>query len=80
MLFNVLYLSFYSALNGIKYIALYLLAKNGGWGGGGVPKWAYFCIQPSSNFICPMYSPICLLYRVIQDFVQKAPFPEIQAI
>ena len=46
----------------------------------GVSKWAYFCIQPSSNFICLMYCLIYLLYRVIQDFVQKALFCEIQAI
>ena len=48
-----------------------------GWG---VSKWAYFCIQPSSSFLCLMYNPICLLYRVIQDFMQKALFSEIQAI
>ena len=48
-------------------------------GGGGVKK-GYFCIQPSSNMFCLMCSPICPLYRVIQDFVQKALFPEIQAI
>ena len=37
-------------------------------------KWAYFCIQPRNNFIYLMYSAICLLYRVIQDFMQKALF------
>ena len=31
-------------------------------------KWAYFYIQPSSNFMRLMYSPICLLYHVIQYF------------
>ena len=49
-------------------------------GGGGVSKCAYFCMQPSSNFICLVYSPICLLYRVIHDFVQKVLFSAIQAI
>ena len=29
------------------------------------------------QFFCRMYSPICLLDRVIQDIVQKALFPEI---
>ena len=43
-------------------------------GGGGC-----FCTQPSSNF-CLMYSPICLLYCVIQDFAQKVLFSEIKAI
>ena len=47
---------------------------------GGVSKWAYFCTQPSSNFICLMFSPICLLYRAIQDFVQKSLFSKIEAI
>ena len=49
--------------------------------GGGI-RMGYFCIQPSCNFICLMYSPIspiCLLYRVMQDFVQKALFSERQA-
>ena len=46
----------------------------------GLSKRALFCIQPASNFICLMYSLICLHYRVIQDFVPKAPFSEIQAI
>ena len=45
-----------------------------------VSKWAYFCIEPSSNFLCLMCSQICLLYRVIQVVVQKALFPEIQAV
>ena len=48
-------------------------------GGGGVSKWAYFCIQPSFIFYL-MCRPICLLYRVIQDFVRKALFSEIQAV
>ena len=48
--------------------------------GVGDQKWAYFCIQTSSNFICLLYSPICLLYCVIQDFVQEAFFSEIQAL
>ena len=43
-----------------------------------VSKCAYFFIQPSSNFICLMFSPICLLNRLIQEFVQKALFSEIQ--
>ena len=47
--------------------------------GGGVSKLAYICIQPSSIFICLMHSPVCLLCLVIQDFVQKALFSEIQA-
>ena len=29
---------------------------------------------------CLICSPICLLYRVIQDFVQKAQLSEIQTI
>ena len=32
------------------------------------------------HFYRPMSSPICLLYRVIQDFVQKALFSEIKTI
>ena len=48
--------------------------------GGRESKWAYFCIQPSFNFISQMYSPIYLLYRVIQDFVQKALFSEIRQL
>ena len=41
--------------------------------GVGVSKWTYFCIQPSSIFYL-MCNPMCLLYRVIQDFVQKVLF------
>ena len=29
---------------------------------------------PSFNLICLMYSPLCLLYQVLQDSVQKALF------
>ena len=47
---------------------------------GRVSKWAYFCIQLSPNLVCLMFNPVCLLYCVIQDFVQKALFSEIQAI
>ena len=39
-----------------------------------------FRIQPDSILFSLMDSLICLLYRVIQDFVQKALFSEIQAI
>ena len=39
----------------------------------GLSKWAYICIQPTKPHVFRlMSSPICLLYRVIQDFVQKA--------
>ena len=54
-----------------KRIGLKVLVERGG----GVSKWAYFFIQLSS-----MFSLICLLYRVIQDFVQRALFSEIQAV
>ena len=48
--------------------------------GKGVSEWVYACKQPSSIVFCLMCSPIYLLYRVIQDVVQKALFSEIQAI
>ena len=60
------------------------MAEGGGGGGGGgegrVSRWDCFCIQPSSDYFCLMGSPICLLYLVMQDFVQKALFSEIRAI
>ena len=53
----------------------------GGGGGGGriISRWDDFCIQPSSIF-CLMCSPICLLYLVIQDSLQKALVSVIQTI
>ena len=44
-----------------------------------IPRLTYFWVQPSVIF-CRMCSPICLLYLVIHDFVQKALFPKIQVI
>ena len=46
---------------------------------GGI-KMGLFVHTTKFQFIRLMYSPICRLYRVIQDFVQKAIFSEIQAI
>ena len=43
-------------------------------------KMGLFLHTTKFDFFCLMYSPICLLYPFIQDFVQKAPFSEIQAI
>ena len=42
-----------------------MVGAGGGGGGGGEwrSKWANFCIQPSSNCICLMYSPNFLRYR-----------------
>ena len=48
---------------------------------GGAIKMGLFLNQPRSIFFCLslMCSPICVLYRVIQDFVQNVLFSEIQA-
>ena len=47
--------------------------------GGGI-KMGLFLHITKFQFFYLMCSPICLLYRVIQDLVQKALFSEIQVI
>ena len=56
--------------------------QGGGCGGGGEGgvSMAYLCIQPTSIIFHLMSSTICLFHSVVQDFVQKALFSEIQAI
>ena len=62
----------------------YLDISEGGGGGGGERERGGYQDGPISAynqlpFFCLISSPICLLYRVVHDFVQKALFSEMHA-
>ena len=55
------------------------MCGGGGGRGGGYQDGPISAYNQVSVFYL-MSSPICLLYRVIEEFLQKALFSEIQAI